>query len=489
VTQGIAREIGPEFTGRSDLPTDTIYRTFITVRPPLNAQLLRALRAHPNVDYLSPNRTDGVLGIAGPGGAAVVGYAATASGGDHVNWGINAVRAPDVWNLGFTGGNVLTGVVDTGMDGHPNMHPDLVYPGRFYNLVQDHPDNRCSSISCWWEEPFHGTGVAGAARAVQSGVGIRGTAPSPGWSDSCHAKPFYLHTNGSNRLRVDDFADAVMMMTDLQGCGPARVAVTSVGYRWDPGDLQPLHDAFITSYYQRGVLWFAWAGNEEGGPVVFPAAFPEVVAVSALNSSLQIAFFSSQGPEVELAAPGMDLRVSWNRADGGLVDGYSRVVSGTSFAGPIAMGVARLAVQKFGWDAQTLRQKMRDHARQIGGTTHEVGYGMVDAFCLINEVAPCLGPLSVFIDGETYITSPDEYEWEAFPSGGDGQYEYQWAVRYVEHGGGWGNLGTERTQKLNVAQGDGDIELRVTVTSGGETTQSPPFRVTNSIGCFPEIIC
>lgn len=97
-------------------------------------------------------------------------------------------------------------------------------------------------------------------------------------------------------------------------------------------------------------------------------------------------------------------------------------------------------------------------------------------------------PLSVYIDGETYVRDPGLYRYEAFPSGGNGLYTYQWAVRYPDIGGGWGNLGTSKTQDLNIAEGDGDIELRVTVTSAGETAQSTIY-ITNATGCGTEIIC
>lgn len=97
-------------------------------------------------------------------------------------------------------------------------------------------------------------------------------------------------------------------------------------------------------------------------------------------------------------------------------------------------------------------------------------------------------PPSAYIQGETYVRSPGTYRYEAFPSGGNGSYTYQWAVRYPEIGGGWGNLGTSKAQDLRIASGDGDVELRVRVTSAGETAESTRY-ITNSSGCGTEIIC
>ncbi len=469
--------------------TDTIYRTFLVVRPSLNEATLQALRASAYVDYIAPNYTNGILL-----GASSEHTIIAAASSEAIPWGVDVVRAPDAWSEGYTGGDIMTGLVDTGMDGDPDMHPDLRYPLRFYNLVHDRSDNRCNSNWCFWEDPFHGTGVIGAARALQNGTGSVGVAPSAGTSNSCHAKPWYVDTNGNGRLREEDFVDAVKIMTDFSDCGPARVAVTSIEYiSTNTVNYPALHGAFTTSY-SKGVLWFAAAGNNGGTfseHVVIPARFPEVVAVGALNRQLTRSTFSSVGPEVELVAPGEDLRLSSNRRDDNPDGSYTRTVQGTSFAAPIAMGVARLALQKNpGWSAATLRQKMRDHARDLGpsGKDDKYGYGMVDAICLINQTYPCLGPLSVYIEGETYVRDPGLYRYEAVPSGGNGSYTYQWEIRYPDIGGGWGKLGTSKTQDLNIAEGDGDIELRVTVTSAGEAAQGA-IRVTNSTGCGEEIIC
>ncbi|MBA4156736.1 MAG: hypothetical protein H0X65_04580 [Gemmatimonadetes bacterium] len=74
------------------------------------------------------------------------------------------------------------------------------------------------------------------------------------------------------------------------------------------------------------------------------------------------------------------------------------------------------------------------------------------------------------------------------PWGGNGSYTYQWEIRYPDISGGWGKLGTSKTQNVNIAEGDGDIGLRVTVTSAGEAAQAT-IHVTNSTGCGTEIIC
>ncbi|NIP81614.1 MAG: S8 family serine peptidase, partial [Gemmatimonadetes bacterium] len=67
----------------------------------------------------------------------------------------------------------------------------------------------------------------------------------------------------------------------------------------------------------NGVLPFCAAGNASG-PVSYPAAFPECVAVSATDWGDELASYSNFGPQVELSAPG---------GDGENADGFSYILS------------------------------------------------------------------------------------------------------------------------------------------------------------------
>jgi len=73
-------------------------------------------------------------------------------------------------------------------------------------------------------------------------------------------------------------------------------------------DVQSLHDACDVAWNNgNGVLLVAAAGNEGGSPVIYPAAYSSVIAVSATDSDDNLALFSSTGPEVELATPGVNI--------------------------------------------------------------------------------------------------------------------------------------------------------------------------------------
>ena len=78
----------------------------------------------------------------------------------------------------------------------------------------------------------------------------------------------------------------------------------------------------------------AAAGNN-GGPVIYPAAYANVVAVASIDPNLQRSSFSSFGPEVDLLAPGRNILTT-------KLNGTYGYASGTSFAAPQVTGIAAL---------------------------------------------------------------------------------------------------------------------------------------------------
>jgi subtilisin family serine protease len=154
-----------------------------------------------------------------------------------------------------------------------------------------------------------------------------------------------------------------------------------------PSGNQSLADA-ITRAHNAGIVLVAAAGNESGA-VSYPAAYPEVIAVSATDSNDIFATFSNFGPEVAVSAPGVNVYSTYK-------GGKYATMSGTSMATPHVVGVAALVLSKpitsqydantdGIWQPEEVLKKMEDTSTDLGvpGFDNYYGYGRVNALAAI----------------------------------------------------------------------------------------------------------
>ena len=117
-----------------------------------------------------------------------------------------------------------------------------------------------------------------------------------------------------------------------------------------------------------GVLFVCAAGNS-GGPVNYPGKSGYTAATAALQQSLQVASFSSRGPEVTTAMPGVSILSTWK-------DGGYATLSGTSMASPFATAAAAIAVSKWGLMKQAeLTAYLAKVAQDLGDPGKDNLYG------------------------------------------------------------------------------------------------------------------
>jgi thermitase len=281
-------------------------------------------------------------------------------------WGLQynmvAIRAPQGWAYTTGSSAVTIAIVDSGVD---MTHPDLfgkIVAG--YDFVND--DNDPS------DDYGHGTHVAGLAAAFgNNGIGIAGTS----WG--ARIMPVKV-LNSSGLGTYLNAATGIVWAAD-QG---ARVINLSFGGS-APSLL--LEDA-VNYAAARGILLVGAAGNNGSPSVLYPAAYPAVIAVSATNSANQRAVFSNYGPQIELAAPGAGI-YSLHLGGGYLIR------NGTSMAAPQVSGLAAILLGLPGnASASAVRGQMQASALDLGpaGWDSEYGFGLIqmDAAMLL-----VLGPI------------------------------------------------------------------------------------------------
>ncbi|OGY62991.1 MAG: hypothetical protein A2745_02690 [Candidatus Harrisonbacteria bacterium RIFCSPHIGHO2_01_FULL_44_13] len=279
-------------------------------------------------------------------------------------WGIDRVDAEMVWPSDNNADPVRVAVVDTGISA---SHPDLVD-----NIKGGH--NAINPAKSWNDDNGHGSHVAGTVGALNNAVGVVGVGPLV---DLYAVK--VLNRNGSGFL--SDVIEGIQWSV----ANGMQVVNMSLG---TSSDVQSMHDA-VAAAYNAGVVVVAAAGNS-GDAVGYPAAYPEVIAVSATDSSDNLASFSSRGPEVDLAAPGVSVYSTYKGT------GYA-TLSGTSMAAPHVTGSAALVLNtpvgaydangNGVWDPSEVQQKLQDRAVDLGdlGYDNLYGWGLVNAY---NAVQP-----------------------------------------------------------------------------------------------------
>lgn len=275
-------------------------------------------------------------------------------------WGIDRIDAELVWSSGNNADSIKVGIIDTGIS---KEHPDL----------RENTKGGVNTINpqkSWDDDNGHGSHVAGIAGALNNTVGVVGAGPL---IDLYAIK--VLGANGSGFL--SDVIEGIQWAI----ANNMLVINMSLG----GSDVQSMHDAVIAAK-NAGIVVVAAAGNNvPGGSVIFPAAYPEVIAVSATDQNNVIASWSSRGPEVDLAAPGVSIYSTYK------LTGYA-IGSGTSMAAPHVAGSAALVLNtpvglydanaNGAWDPDEVQTKLRATATDLGdaGFDNLYGSGLVNAF-------------------------------------------------------------------------------------------------------------
>lgn len=337
------------------------------------AAVTSRLRAMPEVEYAEP---DGVVRAHFSPNDTL--YA--------LQWHLKTLGAERMWDIQRCDPSVAVAVLDTGVAyedfGPYRKAPDfggtVFLPG--YNVFTK--DNHAN------DNNFHGTHVASIiAEATNNGSGASGLA------HLCAIMPVKVLDQdgfGSN----SGIAEGIDYVVNFRqnGVNPVKVINLSLG---GPSASTTL-GAAIDRAVAAGITVVASAGNDNISPVDYPARYPNVIAVGSVDGRKVKAPYSSFGSDLDLVAPGGDLRrdddgdgrpdgvlqqtMDPTQAAAGRFDSFAYFfVVGTSQAAPQVSAVAALLARQGIGDPVTIQTLLQKTAEDLGtpGRDDQFGWGLI----------------------------------------------------------------------------------------------------------------
>lgn len=276
------------------------------------------------------------------------------SEGDPAQYALTKLRLPQAHTLAH-GANVTVAVIDSGIDA---KHPELA------NSVADNFDALGSA-----EGPhIHGTGIAGA---IVAHARLMGSAPE--------ARIIAIRAfGGANGGGAE--SSSYIILRSLNYAAEHGAQIVNMSFA---GPKDAVIERAIAATAARGVVLIAAAGNAGAkSPPLYPAANPNVIAVSATDQQDRLFTASNRGNYIAVAAPGVDIFLP-------APDGKYQMTSGTSFSAAYVSGVAALLLERnYALKPEALRTTLTKTARDLGspGRDELFGDGQTDAFAAVMAV-------------------------------------------------------------------------------------------------------
>ena len=297
-------------------------------------------------------------------------------------WNFQMIGAEDAWKKS-RGKGVVVAIIDTGVSagsskkGKPARDFGSTSMVAGYDFVNKDSDP--------YDDHGHGTHVAGTvAESTNNNEGVAGLAFE---ASIMPLKVLSAQGSGSSA----DIADAIRWAAD-HGANVINMSL---------GSSVPSEVIRNACKYakKKNVVIVCAAGNGFGEPVGYPAAFPECIAVSSVGPSGNLAFYSSYGKQVALAAPGGDTtngpqdgilqNTIFPENQGGKGDDYY-YFQGTSMASPHVAAVAALIEAQGVTDLARVKEILTSSATPKG-EKKKYGAGILSASGATNKAAAQVG--------------------------------------------------------------------------------------------------
>lgn len=240
------------------------------------------LRRNRQVRFVEPDREVRLLG---DGASAAPVSQLRDRGAQSTPYGISMVQAPQLWPFA-TGKTIKVAVIDTGIE---RGHPDLAgaYRGG-YDFVNKDDDPL--------DDNGHGTHVAGTIAAANDATGVVGVAPEV----EIYALKV-LGSSGSGTL------SSVISALNWAIDNKMNVLNLSLG----SNESSTSEEAAFKRVADAGIIAVAASGNDydtmQVDGIAFPAGYPTVLSVGAIDKNSVVAEFSQRGADLKVVAPGVSV--------------------------------------------------------------------------------------------------------------------------------------------------------------------------------------
>ena len=288
-------------------------------------------------------------------------------------WGLQATQVP---SSPWSGRGIRVAVLDTGFD---STHPD--FAGRQITTQSFIPNEQA--------QDGHGHGT----HCIGTSTGTNAPASGPRYGIAYGAEIFV----GKVVSNAGSGSDSGII-AGINWAVANKVPIISMSLGADVPQVHPPYTAAGLRALNKGSLIIAAAGNnarrQQGnfGYVGPPANSPHILAVAALEQSLDVAFFSARtlagrGGQVDIAGPGFQVLSSW------LMPTKYNTISGTSMATPHIAGLAALWAEATGFRGRELWATLMQEGQRLLAPSVDVGSGL--------GLAPQRGSRSVSSDDDS----------------------------------------------------------------------------------------
>jgi subtilisin family serine protease len=336
---------------------------------------------------LSPAKIAAAAALCAAASLALAPGAAADTIRDNQQWVLDMMNVPTAWQQ-TEGAGVTVAVIDSGVNPDVSDLTGSVATGPNLSGVRTSPDNPNWGLhGTWMASLIAGHGHDGG------GSGVIGIAPQsrilsirviPDRTD-----PHYgAYTREQEVTIQQSLADGI----DYAVRKGAKVISMSIGY----GAPSAVVEGALLNANAHGVVVIASAGNSGGpqdagyggmAPDSFPAEYPGVISVGAVDDNGDVASFSSDNLSVQLAAPGVSVPAQGR-------DGQYWLVSGTSPACALVAGVAALIKSRYPGLAPDLvvsAMITTTTDRPPHGYDNEEGFGIVNAAAALAKAGQLAG--------------------------------------------------------------------------------------------------